>query len=296
MRVSNNAVYDTFLKYDRAGQKDIARYTQEISSGKKLLLPSDNFASVAKSLKLKESNKDIDNYLTNITEIKNRQIAAQTAITNIADAATEARVEIVRLLNTGVLDQEDAEIVNHYLQELKEYMIDQANTKIGDSYLFAGTKTDTKPFEVINKELVYSGNDGEREVNISKNFSANSTFNGNKLGLEEIVKVIEDIDTAITIDQDLSSVSEDSLKKLDEGISKLLQQRSFIGSQERVVDSFKMQHDSFKTVYNNFISSLEDADISEAVAGLERAKVAYEASMAVFTQNKDLNLLKYLQS
>ena len=294
MRVSNNAVYDTFLKYDRTRQKDIARYTDEISSGKKLLLPSDDFTSVAKSLKLKETNKEIDNYLTNITNVKNKEIAAQTAITNIADAATEARVEVVRILNTGVLDQEDAEIINNYLQELKNYIVDQANTKVGDTYIFGGTKSDTPPFSIENKELVYSGNESETEVKISKNFSASSTFNGNELGLDKIVKVLEDIDTAITDNQDLSTIPEDSLTTLDEGIAQLTKKRSFIGSQERVVDSFNMQHESFKTVYNDFISSLEDADISEAVAGLERSKVAYEASMAVFTQNSDLNLLKYI--
>ncbi len=297
MRISNEAIFNTFVKYDKVRQKEIARHTDEISSGKRILSPSDDFAAMAKSLKFKEVNKEIDNYLTNISSVKTYQTAAQTAMTNIADAGIEARSEIVRLLNIGVLDQEDAEIVNEYLQGLKEYMIDQANTKVADTYIFGGTKTDSKPFawDSVNKQLTYSGNEKEQEVPVSKNFQATTTFDGSKrLGLQEMTEAIEQIRQAIEEQQDLSQITNALLEKFDQGYNKLLQHRSFIGAEERVVDQFKQQHDTYKTVYNDFISNLEDADIAEAIAGLERSKVAYEASMAVFTQNKDLNLLKYL--
>jgi flagellar hook-associated protein 3 FlgL len=296
MRISNEAIFNTFVKYDKVRQKEIARHTEQISSGKRILTPSDDFAAMAKSLKFKEVNKEIDNFLTNISSVKTYQTAAQTAMTNIADAGAEARTEIVRLLNTGVLDQEDAEIVNEYLQGLKDYMIDQANTKVADTYIFGGTKTDTPPFGFdANNQLQYKGNDQEQSVPIAKNFEAKSTFDGSKrLGLKEMTEVIEQIRKAIEDDKDLTQITDALLEKFDEGYNKLLKNRSFIGAEERTLEEFKLQHETYKTVYNDFISNLEDADIAEAVAGLERSKVAYEASMAVFTQNKDLNLLKYL--
>ena len=294
MRISNEAIFNTFVKYDKVRQKEIARHTEEISSGKRILSPSDDFAAMAKSLKFKEVNKEIDNYLTNISSVKSYQTAAETAMTNIADAGTEARAEIVRLLNTGVLDQEDAEIVNEYLQGLKEYMVDQANTKVADTYVFGGTKSDTPPFTSQNNGVAYNGNDVEQKVPVSKNFEATTTFDGSKrLGLQEMTEAIDAIKDAINAG-DLTQITDALLEQFDKGYNKLLQNRSFIGAEGSVVDQFKQQHDTYKTVYNDFISNLEDADIAEAIAGLERSKVAYEASMAVFTQNKDLNLLKYL--
>ena len=294
MRISNEAIFNTFVKYDKVRQKEIARHTDEISSGKRILSPSDDFAAMAKSLKFKEVNKEIDNYLTNISSVKSYQTAAETAMTNIADAGTEARAEIVRLLNTGVLDQEDAEIVNEYLQGLKEYMVDQANTKVADTYVFGGTKSDTPPFTSQNNGVAYNGNDVEQKVPVSKNFEATTTFDGSKrLGLQEMTEAIDAIKDAINAG-DLTQITDALLEQFDKGYNKLLQNRSFIGAEGSVVDQFKQQHDTYKTVYNDFISNLEDADIAEAIAGLERSKVAYEASMAVFTQNKDLNLLKYL--
>jgi len=293
MRISNEAIFNTFIKYDKARQKDIARHTEEISSGKRILSPSDDFAAMAKSLKFKEVNQEVDNYISNIDSVKMRQTAAQTAMTNIADAGTEARSEIIRLLNHGVLDQEDAEIINKYLQDLKSYMIDQANTKVADTFIFGGTKTDAPPYSSATSGVTYSGNEDEQKVQVAKNFEASATFSGKRLGLEEMTKAIDDIKAAIEAG-DLSSVTDSLLENFDKGYHKLLQNRSFIGAEERTVEEFKQQHETYKTVYNNFISNLEDADITEAIAGLERSKVAYEASMAVFNQNKDLNLLKYL--
>lgn len=297
MRVSNNQIYSTFLRYDKARQADITKYTNQLSSGKRILAPSDDIVSVAKALKAKSMGVELDNYLHNITTVHNRQIAAQTALTNIYDTAQEARAEIVRLLNHGVLDQEDAEIIDDYLQGLKKYIIDQANTKIGDTYLFGGTKSDTKPFD---ENGLYQGNENSQTVPVSKGYEAEATFNGKEaLAVDsatnkiEIVQIIDTIHQAIAIDKDLSAVTEDLLTKMDESMKKISQFRSFIGNQDRNVQDFKQQHEYFKTVFHEMVSKFEDADVAEAVAKLEQSKIAYEASMAAFNQNKDLSLLKY---
>ncbi len=294
MRVSNNQIYDSFLRYDKTRQADIARYTNQIASGKRILNPSDDIVSVAKSLKVKESAKEIDGYLRNITTVKNREITAQTALTNIYDAAQDARVEIVRLLNHGVLDQEDAQVIDDYLQGLKKYIIDQANTKIGDVYLFSGTKSDTKPF---NSDGSYNGNEETQTVPVSKGYEVDATFNGKEaLGvLDGKIKVVEILDNIHDKIQagTLTGIDNTMLEAFDKGMDEISKHRSFIGNQQKSVEDFKLQHEAFKTMYNDMISSFEDADITKAVAKLEQSKVAYEASMAVFSQNKDLSLLKY---
>ena len=294
MRVSTNQIYHTFLKYDKTRQADIARYTNQISSGKRILTPSDDIVAVAKALKAKATGAQLDNYLNNITTVHNRQVAAETALANIYETAQDARVEIIRLLNHGVLDQEDAQIVDDYLQGLKKYIIDQANTKVGDTYLFGGTKSDAAPFAA---DGTYSGNTEVQTVPVSKGYEANATFNGQEaLGVKdgkiEIVQVLDEIHDQIEAGT-LTGVNDALLDRFDEGMRKIGFYRALVGNQMRNVEDFKQQHEMFKTVYNDMVSKFEDADIAEAIAKLEQSKVAYEASMAAFNQNKDLSLLKY---
>ncbi len=290
MRISNNQIYDSFLRYDKIHQKDIARYTDQISSGKRILTPSDDPTALARSLKTRETRNEIDNYINNINDVQTREVSAQTALTNIYETAQDARVEIIRLLNHGVLDQEDAQIVNDYLQGLKEYMIDQANTKVGDVYLFSGTKSDTAPFDSAGN---YQGNQETQKVAISKGYEVDATYDGSRLNMKDLIGALDAIDAAIQAG-DLTSITQDTLNQFDRGMDAISKERSFIGNQAKNVEEFKLQHETFKTVYNNIVSNLEDADITQAIANLEQAKVAYEASMTVFTQNRDLSLLKFL--
>ncbi len=294
MRISNNQLYGSFIKYDRVHQEKLEKYDRQIASGKKLLAPSDDTVATTGALKLKESNSQVDNYLRNITIVQSRQEAAQTALTNIYDTAQDAKVEIVRLLNHGVLDHEDAQIVDDYLQGLKKYIVDQANTKVGDVYIFSGTKTDQKPF---NEDGSYNGNTNTQKIPVSRAYELEGTFNGaEKLGTKDnrilIVKVLDEIHQAIQ-SGDLSSVDDQKLEVFEEGMNEIAKQRSLIGAQASNLEDFKIQHESQKTLLNEMISSLEDVDITKAISKMEQTKVAYEASMAVFSQNKDLSLLKY---
>ena len=295
MRISNNQFFGSFLKYDQVRQKNLDKYSNQISSGKRVLSPSDDPVALAKSLKLKETNTQIENYLRNITSVQAKQTAAETALSNIYDTAQDARVEIVRLLNHGVLDQEDADIVGEYLKGLKNYIIDQANTKVGNVYLFGGTKSDAEPFDTNGK---YQGNSDTQQVPVSQSYQVQSTFNGGeylKASTTQPIKIVEVLDkiTQAIDNSDLSGITEQDLADFDEGMEAIGKSRSLIGAQAANLEDFRLQYEAQKTMYNDMISKLEDANIPEAISKMEQSKVAYEASMAVFNQNKDLSLLKY---
>ncbi len=294
MRVSDNQFFGSFLKYDQIRQTNLEKYSNQISSGKRILSPSDDVVALAKSLKLKETNTQIESYLRNITSVQAKQTAAENALSNIYDTAQEARTEIIRLLNHGVLDQEDAQIVGDYLKGLRNYIVDQANTKVDNVYVFSGTKTDTPPFDNSGN---YQGNSEVQNVPISKGYEVQGTFDGGKFldaqnNPIKIVQVLDKITQAID-NQDISNITNQDLADFDEGMKAIGESRSLIGAQASNLEDFRLQHEAQKTLFNDMISKLEDANITEAISKMEQSKVAYEASMAVFSQNKNLSLLKY---
>ena len=296
MRISNNQFFGAFLRNDEIRQKKLERYSSQISSGKRILKPSDDTVALANSLKLKETNSQIDQYLRNITTVSARQQTAETALSNIFETTQEARVEIVRLLNHGVLDQEDADIVANYLGGLKQYIVDQANTKLDNVYLFGGTKSSTAPF---GSDGTYQGNEKVETIPVSTGYELQGTFNGKVAfgaigGKLKVVEVLDQIINAIN-SGDLTNVTENMLQEFDQGMEAISKYRSFIGAQAANLDEIRLQHETKKTFFNEMISDLEDANIADSITKMEQAKMAYEASMAVFNQNKELSLLKYFQ-
>ncbi|WP_457644627.1 flagellin N-terminal helical domain-containing protein [Persephonella sp.] len=321
MRIPDISFFDTFIKYDRLREKDIERYTKELASGKKLLTPSDNTIDTVRSLRFKRLNNDIETYNRNIDLVKGTLDVAETTLGNIVNTGQEVRVEIIRLMNTGVLDYEDAQILRDYLSSMRDYIINQANVSVGDSRLFGGVKSQIDPFDPTTG--VYQGETLETTVPVAKGVELNTTFNGEAyLGvntntgkmamidaIDEIIAIIdgasaspptrslEEINTAtinVTVDgKDYGNVT--ILEAFDIGLSKIMQQRSKIGEQMVIADNLKIQNDTMKVNFSELISKLEDADYAGVIAELEKSKTAYEALLASISQNKDLSLLKFIK-
>ena len=305
----------SFIKYDRIKERDLEKFTKQLASGKKILAPSDNTVDHIRSMRFQRLNNDIETFNRNISLVKTNLDAAENTLGTIVNTGQEVRVEIIRLLNTGVLDSEDAEILRDYFQSMKEYIINQANVQVGDSSLFAGVKAQVKPF---NSNGEYQGENVETTVPIAKGVELNTTFNGkNYLGVNEVsnkMLVVEAIDKIINIidSGDLSKLYDNSeyidvtvdgksygqvqiLEAFDIGLNKIMQHRSLIGEQMVVADNIEEQNNTLKVNFSELISKLEDADYAGTISELEKARTAYQALLASIAQNKDLSLLNFIK-
>ncbi len=175
MRIPDIAFFDTFIKYDRLREKDLERYTKELASGKKILSPSDSTVDNIRSLRFKKLTDDIKAYNRNIDMVKTNLDIAESTLGNIVEAGKEVRVDIINLMNYGVLDYEDAQILRDYLQSMRDYIINQANISIGDARLFGGVKSQIDPFD---SRGIYQGELVDTTVPVAPGVELNTTFVG----------------------------------------------------------------------------------------------------------------------
>ncbi len=175
MRVPDISFFDTFIKYDKIREKDIERYTQQLASGKKILTPSDNSVDNVRSLRFKKLTADLQSYDRNIDLVKTSLDIAESTLRNIVETGQELRVDIVNILNTGVLDYEDAQIYKDFFQSMRDYIIKQANVTIGDTRIFGGVKSQVDPFD---ERGIYQGEFLDTTVPVAKGVELNTTFIG----------------------------------------------------------------------------------------------------------------------
>jgi len=314
MRVSEQSLFNTYTKYDRIRQSDIQRITEELSSGKKLLKPSDNTVDTVRTLRLQSLTTELEGYDRNTELVRSTQEVAEGALGAIVDVGNESRVEIVRLLNTGVLDYEDGQAIKEYLQSARDFITNQANTEIGGTRLFGGLASGSDPFAA---DGTYNGALGETTVAISKGVELNTTFNGSdNMGVNansNKMTVVEVIDTIIgiidsgdltplnsaTIDVDVNGTNSGTVQLLDAydiGMEAIMEHRSIVGTQMKVSEDIQTQNQSIAVNFTQLQSKLEDADYSGAISDLQKAQTAYQALLASFAQNKDLSLLNYFSA
>ena len=313
MRIPDIAFFDTFIKHDRIREKEIEKYTKQLASGKKLLSPSDNTLDTVRTLRLEHLVDEIETYNRNITSAKNVLDIAESTLGNIVETAQEVRPEIIRILNIGVLDKEDAEVLRDYFKSMRDYIIKLANTEVGDSALFGGVKNQSLPFDING---VYHGSEEETTIPVAGGVELNTNFNGkeylgvnektNKLVMVEALdKIIEMIDSGdiSQLNQPVLDVQVNGkdygritiLEAFDIGLDTVSQHRSMVGEQIVIADNLIVQHENLKINFKNLKSSLEDADYAETISKLEQAKTAYQALLASIAQNKELSLLNYMK-
>mgnify|MGYP001626163243 CR=1 FL=1 len=325
MRITDLLRYDNYIKNDQIRQNEIEKYTRQIASGKKLLSPSDDTVATVASLRLKTINQDIERFGRNMDFVQNVLDSAETQLDSIVKAGQEIRVEIIRLLNTGVLDKEDAKVLRDYFVNMKDYIIKQANFKIGDTAIFGGIKTQTDPFAA---DGTYQGETKETKVPVAPGVELNTTFNGavyigvnslsNKMIITEAIdKIVDIIDRAIagtgslgelntaTInikkykdkdkDKDDKILNVKILEAFDIGLNNVMQYRSVIGTQIKTIQDLKSINEKNQVFNNELISKLEDAEAAEAITNLQKAQLAYQALISVFNQNRQLTLLNFFK-
>ncbi len=175
MRVPDISFYNTFIRNNQIKENKLAKYTNQLSSGKKLLVPSDNTVDTVKAQRLRRITDTLATYNRNMDQVQTILDVAESTLGNIVDASSEARTQIVQVLNTGIMDAEDAQILRDYFQSVRDYIVKQANISIGDSRLFGGVKAQQDPF---NESAIYQGETLETKVPVSKGVELNTTFNG----------------------------------------------------------------------------------------------------------------------
>lgn len=313
MRITDILKYDNFIKNDQIRQNEIDKYSKQLASGKKLLSPSDDIVATAAAIRLKNINQNIDAYSRNMNFVLNVLDQAETTLNNISNAGQELRVEIIRLLNTGVLDKEDAKVLRDYFVSMKDYIIKQANYSIGDTRIFGGVKTQTDPFD---SNGVYQGETVETKVPVAPGVELNTTFNGkvyigvnttsNKMIITEAIdEIVNIIDGALNGTRSLGelntatiNVNGNNVKILDAfdiGLNTIMQYRSVIGTQIKTINDLKSNNENTKLYNNNLISNLQDTDAAKTITNLQKAQFAYQALISSYNQNRQLSLLDFFK-
>ena len=172
MRVANKTIYDA-IKFNLANiTEEMQRANEVVATGKRINSLSDDPVCLTQCLNIRSSLANLEQLEKNIAMGRTWLDGGETALRSIEDLISDAKVLCLQMANGSMnaADRTDAaEVVDGYLRQL----LSLANTEVNGQYIFAGTKTDTRPFvfddEVNPRKVTYSGNDSPFTIKIGKN-------------------------------------------------------------------------------------------------------------------------------
>lgn len=161
-------------------QARLSNIQEQISSGKRILRPSDDPTGAAQILRLEQSLSVTNQYQRNAGNALNRLTLEESTLDSVQDSLIRVRELAIQAGNPTVGNTDRLAIAQEVRERLNE-LVSLANTKdANQEYLFSGYKVTTKPFtEAADGTFVYSGDQGQRALQISSGRQMMDSDSGN---------------------------------------------------------------------------------------------------------------------
>ncbi len=149
----------------------LIRAQEQASSGKRIVRASDDPVGTSVALSLRRQIGAIESFVASTEGARPDVEQASVRLQEGAGVLAEIRALMIQGMN-GALNARDRSAVAAQIELLEGQLLDIANTRSGDSYLFAGTDTDVQPFQesTVDGEsrIFYRGNDQKQRVLTSR--------------------------------------------------------------------------------------------------------------------------------
>lgn len=167
MRVSTAQIFQNGINNILSQQTNVNRTQAEVSTGQRVLTPSDDPVAAAQIVRINSELTQIDQYQDN-ADLAQTQLELQENVLDTSEEVLQRVRELVIQANNATQTSETREFIAAEIEERLGELIDVANTQdFNGDYIFAGYQTNTEPFGFDAGTLVYSGDDGQRFAQIS---------------------------------------------------------------------------------------------------------------------------------
>ncbi|ASG62437.1 flagellar hook-associated protein 3 [Kluyvera genomosp. 3] len=197
MRVSGLNNSNAMLAQLGVNGNRVAKLMEQLSTQKRVNVPSDDPVAASRLVQLGREQAAIKQYQSNITSLSGALSVQESHITAMSNQVL-AVSDKLKLANNSTLSQQDLAGYGAELESMLDSLVSTMNSKNENgSYLFSGTKTNTKAVELVNGKYVYGGNDNSREtivangVAITENTNVAQAFSGSGNDLEMLNKLKE---------------------------------------------------------------------------------------------------------
>jgi flagellar hook-associated protein 3 FlgL len=182
MRISTGQLYDRSIQSVLDNQADLSDIQQQLSSGKKLLRPSDDPLGAVQVIRLTEEIDLIAQYKKNTNLLTNSLEQEETVLSSVNNAINRARVLMVQSGN-GIISTGDRKAIAIEVGQIRDQVFDLMNSRNpAGEYIFAGFQSASPAFSLnvsaTGNKYNFEGDGGENKIKVSDTISLQMNHSG----------------------------------------------------------------------------------------------------------------------
>ena len=294
MRATESMWYRDSLFSINRNKLEFAKTIQQQSSGKRINTFSDDPAGSSFVVGLNDRKSQITQFITNVDRTQTLLSNTETAISQIQNVLNSA-VTTLSQATTGTSGPEERALLAVDISEKKKQLLDIANTRVMDRYVFSGTNIDTVPYTETAGVVTYNGNDGLINSQVGASIQVTTNIPGSELfndGSGDLFTFFENVQTHMTNND--SAALKNDVTRLGEIIKHISTERGIVGNRIAETTTIKTSLKEFSTNVTATISSIEDANMAEVISNLSKEELGLRVALQATARIQGTTLFDYL--
>lgn len=278
MRITNSMLINNFRRNLNVNLAEMERLQDQMSSGKKIKRPSDDPVNLVSALRLRTTITETEKYVANVNAALSWLETTDVALGQAGDLLQRVRELVVQGANDS-LPQTSRQAIAAEVRQIKEQLLQVANTVHDGRYIFGGYKTLTPPFDATGNytgdavaDLQYEIGPG---IKMTVNITGDDVFKNAIDVFQLLDNIVNDLNTANT-----ASLSGVRLGAVDRAIDNILQVRADVGARVNRLELTRNRLEETRINVSDLLSRTEDVDMAEIITRLQMQENVYRAALA----------------
>lgn len=264
----------------------------QINTGKKVNRPSDDPVVAMKGIGYRTALDKVEQFQRNIGEVNNWLDSSDDALDKVGSALHRANELALQAAN-GTTTPDDQAKIDAELEQLRKHIQNIANTKVGDKYIFSGTKTTTALFNEKTGE--YPPTDPTNPDAFNKDVDI-EVFDGITLKANtNAIDVFKNIDQMFQDIKDGKVDYNEAIGEIDKQINEILTTRADIGARQNRVELMDSRLQSQEVIATKQMSENEDVDYEKAITEMITQESIHRAALSVGARIIQPSLVDFLR-
>jgi flagellar hook-associated protein 3 FlgL len=141
---------------------------RQISSGRRILTPSDDPLAAARAVEIRESIGRLEQFDRNANMANNRLFQEESSLGSVNNVLQRVR-ELALQANNATQNSESRQLIAIEMRQRLDELVQIANQKDGSgNYLFSGNLESTTPVTSMGGSFTYNGDQGQRFIQIGE--------------------------------------------------------------------------------------------------------------------------------
>ncbi len=293
MRVSTSMMYQQAQRATADRRAVVTDAQEEVSTGRKLNRVSDDPQAARRVLRAESLLSDIRANRESLDQGEHLLSIADDSLAEVGNVVQRVAEMSVQFANDTYNTQDRLEAAEELVQ-IRERLLELANTRENGRYLFGGLASAAAPFDAAG---VFAGDNGQIEVAVGSGARVEVTLPGGEpfvdpAGGPTLFTTLDNLETALRAD---NGAAVGALIDEVRGHEDLLRQsRQELGHRFARIDNVRSALERVELTATGTLERDREADLTESITQLRQAELGLQGALLVTSRLDQLNLMNFI--